>query len=165
MVLNTLGKVYLVLLVCSSHLALYSCQMSGGECPKVPSGFVDPMKFAGKNDTLMTLAKERFAWSSSAFQDFLAFSAVLFTIAENFVVVGMVLYAPFWFLERIIGKTLSAALFGGMVMLIIMHGVNHLPVDFVEVQDLVTNYYYRYMYPAISEARLTAMNNISNISS
>ena len=57
MVFSAIAKLYLVIFMLSSHLALYSCQMTTENCPKVPNGFIDPLKFIGQNDWLIDFAR------------------------------------------------------------------------------------------------------------
>lgn len=166
MVFSAIAKLYLMIFIISCHLALYSCQMTTETCPKVPNGFVDPLKFIGQNDWLTDIARQTFEWSkSTCFTEFLAFSGVLFTIAENLTVVGYILYTPFWLLEKIIGRTLSNMLFGGMLVVLVMHGITQVPADFGGVQNLLGEFYTRFIIPALTQAQITVGDIIKNFSS
>ena len=68
-------------------------------------------------------------------------------------------------MEKIIGKTLSNMLFGGMLVVLVMHGIAHVPADFGGVQDLFGEFYSRFVLPALTQARFAIGDIIKNFSS
>ena len=56
-------------------------------------------------------------------------------------------------------------LFGGMLVVFVMHGITHVPADFGGVQNLLREFYTRFIIPALTQAQITVGDIIKNFSS
>jgi hypothetical protein len=77
-----------------------------------------------------------FTWSQSGLLDFLAYSGVLITITENLTVLYMLAMLPWCILRKVVGQTISAAVFGGIAMLAIILMLNSKIIDFARFSVL-----------------------------